>query len=37
MSFFLLFVLGLVIDIHRVLVPEYNPSAIAPTPLILVL
>ena len=35
--FFLLFVLGLQIDILLVLVSEYNPSVIAPTPLEFVL
>ena len=35
--FFLLFVLGLEIDILLVLVSEYNPSVIAPTPLEFVL
>ena len=35
--FFLLFVLGLEIDILLVLVSEHNPSAIAPTPLEFVL
>ena len=35
--FFLLFVLGLEIDILLVLVSEYNPSAITPTPLEFVL
>ena len=35
--FFLLFVLGLEIDILLVFVSEYNPSAIAPTPLEFVL